>query len=127
MHDIFSRTQHSKAYNGAIARAIAKNIRPSDMPCRYGGEEFAIVLPEASRDCAVERAEPMRAAIRDINLNHLGQVLPAPSASFGVAGADAHGATAVTLLKAADEALYRAKRERRDRVCAGIHIEPVTV
>ena len=98
----------------ALARAIMKSTRPSDMACRYGGEEIAIVLPEASLECACARAEQMRLAIRDTNLTHLGQTLPAPTASFGVAVYPANGT------KAADDALYRAKNEGRDRVCAAI-------
>jgi len=56
----------------ALARAITKNVRPSDMACRYGGEEFCIVLPESGLKSAHERAEQMRLAIRDTNLTHLG-------------------------------------------------------
>jgi diguanylate cyclase (GGDEF)-like protein/PAS domain S-box-containing protein len=101
----------------ALARAVTQNIRPSDMACRYGGEEFAIVLPEADLRCASERAEQMRLAIRNTNLTHLGQRLPAPTASFGVAVYPASGPRPADLLKAADQALYRAKHEGRDRVC----------
>jgi diguanylate cyclase (GGDEF)-like protein/PAS domain S-box-containing protein len=101
----------------ALARAITKSTRPSDIACRYGGEELAVVLPETSLECARERAEEMRAAIRDTNLTHLGQALPAPTASFGVAVYPAHGTRPADLLKAADQALYRAKQEGRDRVC----------
>jgi diguanylate cyclase (GGDEF)-like protein/PAS domain S-box-containing protein len=100
----------------ALARAISRHIRPSDLACRYGGEEFAVVLPEASLDLACQRAEEMRLAIRSTNLTHLGQTLAAPSASFGVAVYPGHGASAPDLLKAADRALYRAKREGRDCV-----------
>jgi diguanylate cyclase (GGDEF)-like protein len=101
----------------ALARAIMKNIRPSDIACRYGGEELAVVLPEANLESARKCAEQMRFAIRDTNLTHLGQSLPAPTASFGVAVYPANGSTPVDLLKAADQALYRAKLEGRDRVC----------
>jgi diguanylate cyclase (GGDEF)-like protein/PAS domain S-box-containing protein len=101
----------------ALARAIMQNIRPSDMACRYGGEEFCIVLPEATLECASERAEKMRLAIRDTNLTHLGQTLPAPTASFGVAVYPGNGSRPADLLKSADDALYRAKHEGRDRVC----------
>jgi diguanylate cyclase (GGDEF)-like protein len=87
------------------------------MACRYGGEELAVVLPEASLKCACERAEQMRLVIRETNLTHMGQSLPAPTASFGVAVYPADGATPAGLLKAADSALYRAKHEGRDRVC----------
>jgi diguanylate cyclase (GGDEF)-like protein/PAS domain S-box-containing protein len=102
---------------GTIARIIGKSIRPSDIACRYGGEEFAIVLAEADLECALERAERLRIAIHETNLTHLGHRLPAPTASFGVAVSPAHGTTPAELIKAADQALYRAKRDGRDRVC----------
>jgi diguanylate cyclase (GGDEF)-like protein/PAS domain S-box-containing protein len=109
----------------AVARAIMKCIRPSDIACRYGGEELAVVLSEADGECAVERAEKLRLAIRDTNLTHLGQTLPAPTASFGVAVYPANGTTPTDLLKAADQALYRAKKEGRDRVCAATEPAPI--
>jgi diguanylate cyclase (GGDEF)-like protein/PAS domain S-box-containing protein len=101
----------------AVARAISNNIRPSDIACRYGGEELAVVLPETNLECARTRAEHMRHAIRETNLTHAGQTLPAPTASFGVAVYPANGAKPAELLKAADQALYQAKQEGRDRVC----------
>jgi diguanylate cyclase (GGDEF)-like protein/PAS domain S-box-containing protein len=108
----------------ALARVITKSIRPSDIACRYGGEELAIVLPEASLECARERVEQVRLAIRNSNLTHLGQTLPAPTASFGVAVYPANGTNPVDLLKAADQALYRAKQEGRDRICAAGEASP---
>jgi diguanylate cyclase (GGDEF)-like protein/PAS domain S-box-containing protein len=108
----------------AIGRTISKSIRPSDIACRYGGEELAVVLSEASLECARERAEKLRLAIRDTNLTHLGQTLPAPTASFGIAVYPAHGTEPADLLKAADQALYRAKQEGRDRVCAAAEMAP---
>ncbi len=101
----------------ALARAISNNIRPSDIACRYGGEELAVVLPETTLECARERAEHMRRAIRETNLTHAGQTLPGPTASFGVAVYPVNGATPADLLKAADQALYRAKQQGRDRIC----------
>lgn len=101
----------------ALARTILKCIRPSDIGCRYGGEELVVVLPEVTLESACERAEELRLAIRETNLTHLGQLLPAPSASFGVAISPANGIRPVDLLKSADRALYRAKQEGRDRVC----------
>src|SRR5450755_3550243 len=101
----------------AIAGAVTKSIRPCDIACRYGGEELAIVLPEASLESARGRVEQLRLAIRDTNLIHLGQRLPAPTASLGVAVYPANGMKPADLLKAADQALYRAKQEGRDRVC----------
>jgi diguanylate cyclase (GGDEF)-like protein/PAS domain S-box-containing protein len=101
----------------ALARAITKSTRPSDIACRYGGEELAVVLSETNLECARARVEQMRLAIRDTNLTHLGQTLPAPTASFGVAVYPMDGTKAADLLKAADQALYHAKQEGRDRVC----------
>jgi diguanylate cyclase (GGDEF)-like protein len=109
----------------AMARAITKSTRPSDIACRYGGEELAVVLPETDLQCARERAEQMRFAIRDTNLTHLGQALPAPTASFGIAVYPANGNRPADLLKAADQALYRAKQEGRDRVCVAEEVAPV--
>jgi len=102
----------------AVARTIMGTIRASDIACRYGGEELAVVLSDADIKHACERAEHMRRAIRDIDLNRLGQTLPPPTASFGVAAFPRDGATPAELLKAADRALYRAKQEGRDRVCS---------
>jgi len=109
---------------GALARTITKAIRPADIACRYGGEEFAIVLAEADLKSTRERAEQLRAAIRDTNLTHLGQTLPGPTASFGIAVSPADGTTPADLLKSADLALYRAKNEGRDRVCAAAEAVP---
>ena len=101
-----------------IARTIGENIRPSDIACRHGGEELAVVLAEAGLECALERAEKLRVAIRETNLTHRGQSLPGPTASFGVAVYPAHGGNLADLAKAADRALYSAKQAGRDRVCA---------
>ena len=101
----------------AVARAIMKGIRPSDIACRYGGEELAVVLSECDLESARVRAEQLCRAVRETNLVHLGQTLPAPTASFGVAAYPGNGTKPADLLKAADQALYRAKQEGRDRVC----------
>lgn len=109
---------------GAVARAITRGIRPSDIACRYGGEELAIVLPEVALASACARAEQLRLVIRDTNLVHLGQTLPAPTASFGIAVYPANGTKPADLLKAADHALYRANQEGRDRVCVVVEAAP---
>jgi diguanylate cyclase (GGDEF)-like protein/PAS domain S-box-containing protein len=100
-----------------LSRTITKTVRPSDIACRYGGEELVVVLSEADLQCATARAEQMRIAIRDTTLVHRGQSLPSPTASFGVAVSPLNGTEPTELLKAADQALYRAKEEGRDRVC----------
>lgn len=101
----------------AVAKTITKNIRPSDIACRYGGEELAIVLLEADVGCAMQRAEKLRTALRETNLTLNGQVLPVPTASFGVAAYPEHGENSADVMKAADKALYCAKKAGRDQVC----------
>jgi diguanylate cyclase (GGDEF)-like protein len=107
----------------AVARTVAGCTRPADIACRYGGEELAVVMADADLGTAVERAEQMRQAIREINVNRLGQTLPAPTASFGVAVYPQDGATPADLLKAADRALYFAKQQGRDRVCTASELQ----
>jgi diguanylate cyclase (GGDEF)-like protein/PAS domain S-box-containing protein len=105
----------------ALARAIAKSIRPSDIACRYGGEELAIVLPDASLECAQQRVAQLQVAIRNTTLTHLGRALPPPTASFGIAVYPKDGTRPADLLRSADQALYRAKQAGRDRVCVAGH------
>ncbi len=102
----------------AVAKIITKNVRPTDIACRYGGEELAVLLPEADLECAMGRAELLRVALREASLTHRDQVLPAPTASFGVSEYPAHGENLEDFIKASDRALYRAKQGGRDQVCA---------
>jgi diguanylate cyclase (GGDEF)-like protein/PAS domain S-box-containing protein len=98
---------------GAFLRV---QVRGEDIVCRYGGEEFVLVLPEASREVTRQRAELVREGIKHLHVHHMGQALGPLTLSLGVAVYPEHGLTAVSLLRAADAALYRAKREGRDRV-----------
>jgi diguanylate cyclase (GGDEF)-like protein len=102
----------------AVAKELTKNVRASDILCRYSGEELAILLSEANLEDALSHAEKLRLAVRGIALTHRGQTLPPPTASFGVSVYPKHGETLEDLLKAADGALYRAKQLGRDQVCA---------
>lgn len=103
----------------SIARLLRKHMRSTDIVCRYGGEELAVLMPEASVEAARERAEELRAFLSGENFSHRGQLLPSPTASFGVAEYPRHGSSVDAFVKAADSALYRAKQDGRDRVrCA---------
>jgi diguanylate cyclase (GGDEF)-like protein/PAS domain S-box-containing protein len=106
----------------AIAKCIKSTVRTTDFACRYGGEELVVLMPDTSMDNAMARAEAIRVAIRESNITHDGQTLPACTASFGVAVSPAHGDNTPDLFKAADAALYRAKAEGRDRVCAAANV-----
>ena len=101
-----------------IAQVIVKGVRGTDIACRYGGEEFAVLLPETDLERALERAERLRTQIRETSLGHRGLSLPPPTASFGVSEYPRSGETVDDFLKAADLALYQAKQGGRDRVCA---------
>lgn len=89
-------------------------VRSSDIACRYGGEEFVLILPEASREITILRAELMRKTIKQFHVEHDGQTLEPVTISLGVASLPLHGSTIDAVLKAADAALYRAKRSGRD-------------
>ncbi|HEY7656085.1 MAG TPA: diguanylate cyclase [Burkholderiales bacterium] len=99
-----------------VADVIREHVRGSDIGCRYGGEELAVVLPDATLEVAVERAERLRRGIAALRLEHDGQPLDAVTASFGVAIYPAHARDAEALLRAADEALYEAKKAGRNRI-----------
>lgn len=99
----------------AVAGLLRNQIRSSDIVCRYGGEEFALVLPEASVESVQLRAEGLRTAIRGLNLTHHGAAIGRITVSLGIALYPLHVDDPDSLLNAADAALYDAKREGRDR------------
>ena len=94
---------------------LTTNARASDIVCRYGGEEFLLVLPGMTTEGAVERAEQLRQAMAATAVSH-GQSRITVTASFGVATFPTHGGTTDELIAAADRALYSAKAEGRNRV-----------
>ncbi|MGX9576822.1 diguanylate cyclase [Mesorhizobium sp. f-mel] len=99
-----------------VAATLIEHARDSDVVSRYGGEEFALVMPGCSLEEGAERAEALRQAIRQLHLAHRGRTLGTVTVSFGVAAYPEHGAGWAELTNAADHALYEAKGEGRDRV-----------
>jgi diguanylate cyclase (GGDEF)-like protein len=99
----------------AVAGLLRNQIRSSDIVCRYGGEEFALVLPEASLENVRLRAEHIRGAIKRLDLTHQGVSLGRITASLGVALFPHHADNPDSLIRAADEAMYEAKHVGRDR------------
>ena len=103
-----------------LSNILLKHIRGEDVPSRYGGDEFIIILPEASQQVTRERAELLRKRIEAFNINFEGQTIGKITVSLGVATFPNNGTTASALLKAVDIALYRAKHQGRNRVVAAI-------
>jgi diguanylate cyclase (GGDEF)-like protein len=99
-----------------IGILLRSKVRGSDIACRYGGEEFAVVLPQADLEAARRRTEDMRIAIAALELYHRGRPLGKITASFGIALYPDNGEDTDSLLRAADEALYAAKGAGRDRI-----------
>ena len=98
---------------GALLR---QTIRDSDIACRYGGEEFVMVLPECSADDAYKRAYDLRKHASELSVEHLGKELGQITISIGVSAFPQQGTSASALLAEADAALYKAKAQGRDRV-----------
>jgi diguanylate cyclase (GGDEF)-like protein/PAS domain S-box-containing protein len=95
-------------------------IRGEDIACRYGGEEFILVLLSASLADTRQRAEDLCKGVQALSVEHRGQILDGITASFGVAIFPEHSTTAEGIIKAADEALYRAKHGGRNHVVAAM-------
>ncbi|MDR3576039.1 MAG: sensor domain-containing diguanylate cyclase [Anaerolineaceae bacterium] len=95
---------------------ILEHVRGEDIACRYGGDEFIIILPDVSKDVAYERAELIRQRIHYFNADCEEQISGLITLSLGVAVFPEHGSSTAAILKAVDNALYRAKRAGRDSV-----------
>jgi len=95
---------------------LVTHVRAEDIACRYGGEEFVVILPEASPEMTRSRAEELWKGVQRLQVNFHGELLRGITASVGVAAFPSHGKTVADLLRAADTAMYAAKRQGRDRV-----------
>lgn len=100
----------------AVADLIMSSTRSEDIACRYGGEEFLIILPSASLQDTFSRAVIIQKAVARITFKYLEQQMGNMTISMGVSAFPDHGFTASELIAAADRAMYRAKSEGRDRV-----------
>lgn len=112
---------HGHLAGDLVLRSLAVLLqgfrRGSDMPCRYGGEEFVLIMPMVTAAEAVARLEPLRRRLAEMGIHHEGRPLQPVTASIGVAEFPTHGATGIAVLNAADAALYQAKRAGRNRIC----------
>jgi diguanylate cyclase (GGDEF)-like protein/PAS domain S-box-containing protein len=113
---------HGHAAGDAVLRKMGnllrRHVRGEDIACRYGGDEFIIVLPDSIREVTVARAELLCESTKKFHLKYEGHILKAVTLSQGVAVFPEDGATSKAILKAVDTALYRAKRAGYGRVVA---------
>jgi diguanylate cyclase (GGDEF)-like protein/PAS domain S-box-containing protein len=125
---LFLDLDHFKRFNDAfghdagdlvlrsMAEVFRKYFRGDDVICRYGGEEFAVILPESTSKDAVERANDLRVEAKKLQLQHQGRTLDRVSISIGVSSFPEHGSSAEELLRVADQGLYQSKADGRDRI-----------
>jgi len=100
----------------ALGGLLSQGIRDADVACRYGGEEFVLVLPGVSLEVAKVRAERVRDAVQNLHVEHSGQTLAAITVSLGVALFPDLGDDGESVLESADAALYQAKKRGRNQV-----------
>jgi diguanylate cyclase (GGDEF)-like protein len=123
---------HFKAFNdrhghgggdallAAFARVLQANCRAEDIPCRFGGEEFTLILPEADDALAQQRAASLLRDTANLVVDFQGEHLTRVTASIGIAALPRHGTSAAALLGAADAALYQAKAGGRNRAVVAV-------
>lgn len=110
----------------AVGEVLQRSVRAEDIACRYGGEEFALILPECSLLQATVRAEEIRKRVRECRAQREQQSKGVLTVSIGVAAFDETTDSVNFLLKFADDALYEAKRAGRDRVVAAQPAAPLS-
>jgi diguanylate cyclase (GGDEF)-like protein len=108
----------------AFGDFLQKHVRGADVACRYGGEEFVLILPGASVEVARQRADRIRKEVKRLKVTYQGKTLRAVTLSLGIAASDEHGARAEDLLAAAAIALRQAKQQGRDRVIVAKRLQP---
>ena len=103
----------------ALGNLMMKTFRGEDVPCRFGGDEFTIILPEASVSDAFRRAEQFRETFKRLEFEHEGKHFGPLTLSLGISAYPDHGSSVERLLQIADAAAYAAKAQGRDRVMIG--------
>lgn len=103
-----------------FARTLVSHFRGGDIICRYGGEEFALVLPDSSLKDAERRANDLRVEVKKLSINHRNTILDPITFSAGLAAFPEHGSTAEELFRVADKRLYDSKTQGRDRITAPV-------
>ena len=108
----------------SFTKLLTSHFRGSDIICRYGGEEFALVLPDSSLIDAEMRADDLRTKVRQLAISHRETALGPITCSVGIAEFPEDGSTAEELLRVADKFLYEAKTQGRDRSVTQVKLLP---
>lgn len=110
-HEIGDQVLHG------LGLILKKCVRGSDFACRYGGEEFILIMPDTDLNAAENRAEKIRKEVKNFSITKGATTIKNLTVSMGIAIFPAHGNTQAAIIEAADKALYCAKIEGRDRIC----------
>ncbi|MGB8983094.1 MAG: histidine kinase N-terminal 7TM domain-containing protein [Anaerolineales bacterium] len=119
--DHFKKVNDTYGHDGgdqvlkALANTLAEQSRRGDFACRYGGEEFVVVMPNITRHTAYERAKKLRRKLNALEIPYECHTLTT-TISMGIAAFPDHGDTRKALLRAADRAMYAAKEAGRDHI-----------
>ena len=100
----------------AFGHLLKSSIRVEDIACRYGGEEFLLIIPDASLEMAKQRAEYIQEQVKILKVQHGGRSYDGATLSIGVAIYPQHGKSKDEVIHTADAALYQAKRNGRDQI-----------
>lgn len=98
-----------------IANMLESHFRESDVVCRFGGEEFLMIMPDVTQEVLIKRAEELRNSVKVLTLECNGVHLPTISISLGISSMPENGNNSQMLVKAADSALYESKQNGRDQ------------
>lgn len=98
-----------------LGQLLMDHCRAAELACRFGGEEFALVVPGATREATAVVAERLLGAVRQMEVITDGMVLPGLTVSIGIGFFPEHGEATEDVIHAADQALYAAKEAGRDR------------
>jgi diguanylate cyclase (GGDEF)-like protein len=112
--------QNQRMVLQALDGFLQRQVRGGDIACRYGGEEFALLLPGASQEQPQLRAEQLCEGVRMLRVESKGQALGPLTLSIGIATFPIHGESGEIILQAAAAALYQAKSEGRDRTVVAV-------
>src|SRR5580704_6687669 len=115
LNDTFGHEAGDEVLRG-VGRILSESVRSEDIACRYGGEEFLVILPATEAETALLRAEDIRGRVGSMRIASHGETLKDVTVSIGVSTFPQAGKTVEDLVGAADRALYAAKISGRNRV-----------